>query len=80
MKVQDRKRESAVHHDRLKLCHGRSLPLWMRRLRHGLLVKTPDLAGEIDTDEADAAEQVEDPDPDDADTDDDPDRVDHQNG
>ncbi len=80
MKVQDRKRESVVHHDRLKLCHDRSLPLWMRRLRHGLLVKTPDLAGDLGTDKADAAEQVEDPDPDnaDADADGDPDPVDHQ--
>lgn len=36
-RVQDRRKERVVHHDRLKLCRDREVPVWMRRLRHTFL-------------------------------------------
>lgn len=30
-----------VHHDRLKLCQDRDLPLWLKRLRHSVLHPEP---------------------------------------
>ena len=33
-KVRGRRDESVVHHDRLKICQDRHIPMWMRRLRH----------------------------------------------
>ena len=36
-RIKDRKSESVIHHDRLKLCRDRNIPLWMRRMRHNLL-------------------------------------------
>ena len=35
--LETRKRKTVVHHDRLKLCHDRVLPIWLRRRRHELL-------------------------------------------
>lgn len=40
-RVRGRRRERVVHHDRLKLCQDREIPLWMRRLRHTWMQKTP---------------------------------------
>ncbi|XP_064647071.1 uncharacterized protein K02A2.6-like [Lineus longissimus] len=31
------KRETFVHHNKLKLCHDRTLPVWLKRVRHELL-------------------------------------------
>ena len=36
-RIQGRKIESIVHHDRLKLCQDRTLPMWIRKLRHKIL-------------------------------------------
>ena len=36
-KVKDRKKEYVLHHDRLKQCEDCHIPLWLRKLRHGLL-------------------------------------------
>jgi hypothetical protein len=36
-KVKDRKKEYILHHDRLKLCEDRNVPLWLRKMRHNLL-------------------------------------------
>ena len=36
-KIKNRKRESVVHHDRLKPCKDRNLPIWLKRMRHNLL-------------------------------------------
>ena len=33
-RIKGRKREVVVHHDRLKPCMDRSIPMWMHRLRH----------------------------------------------
>ncbi len=34
-RIRDRKaKDRVVHHDRLKPCHDRFIPLWMRRMRH----------------------------------------------
>ena len=35
-RLKDRKGEYVLHHDRLKLCLDRNLPMWLRRLRHDL--------------------------------------------
>ena len=36
-RIKDRKRELVVHHDRLRICEDRFIPMWLRRLRHNLL-------------------------------------------
>ena len=36
-RVKDRKGEYVVHHDRIKLCEDRGLPMWLKRLRHTVL-------------------------------------------
>ena len=36
-RVKDRKRECVLHHDRLKMCEDRYLPMWIQRLRHNIL-------------------------------------------
>ena len=36
-RIKGHKREVVVHHDRLKSCMDRSIPMWMRRLRHRVL-------------------------------------------
>ena len=33
-KIRDRKGDSIIHHDRLKRCNDREIPLWLKRLRH----------------------------------------------
>ena len=37
--VEDRKWVMVLHHDKLKLCHEREIPMWIRRRRHVLLGK-----------------------------------------
>ena len=36
-RVRDKKGESVIHHDRIKPCRDRAVPLWMRKLRHRFL-------------------------------------------
>ena len=36
-RVRDQKKEGVLHHDRLKLCKDRDVPLWIQRARHKLL-------------------------------------------
>ena len=36
-KIKNRKREVVMHHDRIKPCLDRNLPLWLRRMRHEIL-------------------------------------------
>ncbi len=36
-RVRDRKGTHVFHHDKLKLCEDRQIPLWVRRKRHELL-------------------------------------------
>jgi hypothetical protein len=52
-RIQDKKKEYVVHHDRLKRCHDRHIPLWLRRLLHDLFnTPMPDLEQSgIDPDE-----------------------------
>ncbi|CAC5366980.1 unnamed protein product [Mytilus coruscus] len=38
--IKDRKGESVIHHDRLKRCNDREIPLWLRRMRHNLFYDT----------------------------------------
>ena len=35
--IQDRKRQSVIHHNRLKHCEDRYIPLWLRKLRSEIL-------------------------------------------
>ena len=35
-RVEDRKRRMVLHHDKLKRCEDRTIPLWLRRKRHAL--------------------------------------------
>ena len=36
-RISNRKRSLVTHHDSLKMCNDRELPIWLRRKRHGLL-------------------------------------------
>ena len=51
-RVRARKKEQVLHHDKLKLCEDRAIPMWMRRLRHQIL----DLDTTITYDEAEQEE------------------------
>lgn len=33
-RVKDRKKEHVLHHDKLKACHDRQVPLWLRKMKH----------------------------------------------
>ena len=48
--IKRRKREVVVHHDRLKPCMDRSIPMWIRRLRHRVLDLDETLPYEEDDD------------------------------
>lgn len=37
IEIENRKKRSVVHHDKLKHCHDRCIPLWIRRRRQELL-------------------------------------------
>ncbi|XP_062602775.1 uncharacterized protein LOC134264500 [Saccostrea cucullata] len=41
LRIQGKKENKVVHHDRLKLCQDRDLPLWLKRLRHSVLHPEP---------------------------------------
>ncbi|CAG2219393.1 unnamed protein product [Mytilus edulis] len=41
-KIKDRKTESWIHHDRIKLCEDRELPIWIKRMRNQLMDQTMD--------------------------------------
>ncbi|CAG2207160.1 unnamed protein product [Mytilus edulis] len=41
-KIKDRKTESWIHHDRVKLCEDRELPIWIKRMRNQLMDQTMD--------------------------------------
>ena len=53
-RVKDRKKEYVLHHDRLKPCEDRVVPLWLRRMRHNML----DLDTTIAYDEAEQEENL----------------------
>lgn len=48
-RVRTQKRESVIHHNRLKPFQDRTVPIWMKRLRHGLLNLDDDEAVGQDT-------------------------------
>ena len=35
--VRGPKRDSVTHHDRMKICSGRDVPLWLRRLESDMI-------------------------------------------
>jgi hypothetical protein len=47
-KVKDKKGEQVLHHDKLKLCEDRHIPMWMQRMRHQFLQLDETLAYEED--------------------------------
>ena len=53
-RVRGRKREQILHHDKLKICEDRAIPMWVRRLRHQIL----DLDTTIAYDEAEQEEDI----------------------
>lgn len=48
-RIQNRKGDSVIHHDRLKPCEDRAIPIWLRRLRHQFFGQEDQ---EFDTDES----------------------------
>ena len=52
--VKDHKKEYVLHHDHLKPCEDRVVPLWLRRMRHNML----DLDTTIAYDEAEQDEEM----------------------
>jgi hypothetical protein len=40
-RLRDRKRSQVLHHDRIKPCRDRQVPMWLRRLRHQLSAGEP---------------------------------------
>ena len=56
-RIKDRKSESWIHHDRLKLCEDRELPIWLKRHRNELMSETVeneefDITGLFEEDDA----------------------------
>jgi hypothetical protein len=47
--IRDRKRDSTVHHDRLKKCDDRQIPLWLKRARNHLFNQEGNVQQELDT-------------------------------
>ena len=35
--IRDKRGQSVIHHDRIKLCRDRAIPLWMRKMRQAFL-------------------------------------------
>lgn len=57
--VKDQKKEQVLHHDRLKLCQDRSIPMWLRRMRNEhLQVETPHTHNLVTADNADLMENI----------------------
>ena len=42
IRIKGKKREEVVHHDRLKICENRVVPLWLKKSRHDLLGREQD--------------------------------------
>ena len=36
-RIEDQRKQQVVHHDQIKLCQDRNIPLWLRRKRNELL-------------------------------------------
>lgn len=58
--IRGRKREVVVHHDRLKPCCDRFVPLWLRKLRHEFLNLDGPFIGGPGTDNADLPDALQD--------------------
>ena len=58
-RVRDRKREYVLHHDLLKRCEDRTIPFWLRKMRHNLM----DLDTTIAYDSAEQQTESQDTDP-----------------
>ena len=57
-KIKGRRKEWVTHHDRLKPCKDRSIPFWMRRMRHSLLNLESSDTGEMTENEDSFLEDV----------------------
>ena len=51
-KVRTRKKEKYIHHDNLKSCQDRNIPLWLRRARHRLWNKESHDAEPVNVEES----------------------------
>jgi hypothetical protein len=76
LRVAGRKKTLVLHHDKLRLCHDRDIPFWIRRKRHHMMaeiqaeepkvkdkgIQVGDNEGEEEVDANDGGETVGDPD------------------
>ena len=58
-RVRDRKREYVLHHDLLKRCEDRTIPFWLRKMRHNLMDLDTTIA--YDASEQEVAQEAEPP-------------------
>lgn len=56
-RVAGRKSSEVLHHDRLKLCNDRNIPLWLKRKRHDILSGSHDSANDLDNENTDLEPQ-----------------------
>ena len=56
-RIRDRRGDKVVHHDRLRICNDRHIPLWMRKMRHQFLQLDETIAYDIaESDDPDLVE------------------------
>jgi hypothetical protein len=46
-KIQGQKRSSVIHHDKLKPCNDRNIPLWVNRIRNEVLANDEEDEGQM---------------------------------
>ena len=52
-RIKGKKQELVTHHDNLKICEDRSIPIWMRRLRHKFMELDPSITYDESEEEED---------------------------
>ena len=57
-RIKGRRKEFVTHHDRLKICNDRYIPMWMRRMRHSFLDLDTTIAYDQDEQEESLLEDV----------------------
>ena len=58
LRVRSRKKEQVLHHDKLKICADRAIPMWMRQLWHQILDSDTTIAyNEAEQEEEDGSAQ-----------------------
>jgi hypothetical protein len=52
-RIKNRRKERVVHHDRLKKCSDRDIPVWLTRLRYTVTTAAPPQVQEVEEEEED---------------------------